>query len=195
MALTMNPENRDAQLMREVASRQALAVRELVSRVMGRVQFIANRILRGQAEVADVAQTAIVEIIRSAESYRPVGRLESWADRIAVHVSMRARQERWRSTAVSSDVLESLAGDAEPASVFSESVPRDVKCYLEQLPAGLSHVLVMRHVMDFSAAEIAEAMGVPLGTVKDRLLRAHEAVEKMIRRDQLIGVRRLKGAV
>ena len=85
-----------------------------------------------------------------------------------------------------------VAGDADPDAqqsrgadtpALAEGLPRPVQEYLEQLSPSRRTALVLRHVLGYSVAEIAELTGVSPNTVKDRLLTARREFRRMIRRD------------
>ena len=67
-----------------------------------------------------------------------------------------------------------------------DELPRPVAAYLDELPEVQREVLVLRHVLDHTVAEIAELVDVPVDTVKSRLLYARRALRKLIRRDNLL---------
>jgi RNA polymerase sigma factor (sigma-70 family) len=69
---------------------------------------------------------------------------------------------------------------------LGDGLPRHVAEYLDELPEVQRQVLVLRHVLDYSVAEIAEMVGAPIDTVKSRLLYARRALRKSIRRDRIL---------
>ena len=87
----------DLGLMKLVAGGDSHAQRVLAHRLAPRVQRIARRLLANVADADDAAQVALMEILRSAASYREEASIERWADRIAVRTALRqARDQRRR---------------------------------------------------------------------------------------------------
>ena len=173
-----------------VASSDAEAQRTLATRLYGRAGRLARSLLRSRADADDAAQAGMLEVLRSAKSYRGDSSVERWADRIVARTAIRLAREQRRKNGVVDDeaeleVVEAPAADAAAA----EATPRSVAEYLRHLPEPLREVLVMRHVLDCSIDEIASACELSPNTVKDRLLRARESMRRMIRRDQAIGAR------
>src|SRR5689334_14201723 len=86
----------DLALMKLVAGGDAHAQRVLAHRLAPRVQRVARRLLANRADADDAAQVALMEILRSAQSYREEASIERWADRIAVRTSLRQVREQRR---------------------------------------------------------------------------------------------------
>jgi RNA polymerase sigma-70 factor, ECF subfamily len=181
----------DARLAAAAARADPAAMRALVTRLMGRVDHVAKALFKNPASAADASQSAMVEILRSIGSYRPLGSLESWADRITARVGYRMLRGQRRSARREDAETEVESVPEVPSGPrLAEDVPRPVWSYLDRLPEVMHEVLVLRHVLGYSIEEIAELTEVSPNTVKDRLLRGREQVSKLIRRDQFIGVRR-----
>jgi RNA polymerase sigma-70 factor, ECF subfamily len=167
-----------------------LARERVVARLRPRVRRVAATLLRGADDAEDATQVALVEILKAAPSYRGESSLETWADRISVRAAIRMARER-RLASVRNDAAVSPDDLHEPpeAPPLSESIPRPIRAYLDQLPEARRTALVLRHALGHSVEEIAELTGVSVNTVKDRLLRARDQVRKMVRRDVATGTR------
>jgi len=189
-ALARNDEpTSDLDLMGRVVRGDRSARRDLVTRLVPRVRRICRALMRSDVDADDAAQGALVEILRSAESFAGAGSLERWADRIAARHSMRLAARERRRTAVVDAAIDpeqvmEPPGDAE----LGEAIARRVHEYLDLLPQDRRELLVLRHVLDYSMPEIATLLGLPLGTVKDRLLAARKHVRRLLLRDIAIGV-------
>ena len=183
----------DRQLMKRAAAGEAAAQRAVVHRLMRRARNIARTLIGDPFDADDAAQNAMLEILKSARSYRGENRLESWADRIAVRSSMRVVRERSLRTARTdpSALIEELTSLA-PRAGGEHSTARAVIDYLRQLSDDRKTVLVLRHVLEYSVGEIADLTGAPVNTVKDRLLRARQELRKMVRRERLTGAHALR---
>jgi RNA polymerase sigma-70 factor (ECF subfamily) len=147
-------------------------------------------VLRRVDDAEDAEQVALVEVLAAAPGYRGESSLEVWADRIAVRTAIRiARERRLATVRLEADVSpDDLHGPSTP-SPLSESMPRPIREYLDQLPEARRTVLVLRHALGHSIEEIAELTGVSVNTVKDRLLHARDQVRRMVRRDMATGAR------
>ena len=158
-------------------------VLETCARLRPRIARIARALLRDAADADDATQASLLEIMRSAESYRGDGSIDGWADRIAVRTTLRlARQRRVRGLRVDAIEPDTLVEEPKGASL-GEAIPRPVTEYLAELPETRRTALVLRHVLGYSIDEIAALTGASINTVKDRLLAAREQMRKHVRRD------------
>ena len=181
--------------MERVAAGDPAAQRAFARRVLPRVQRAARALLRAPADAEDAAQHCLIELLRSARTYRGDGALEAWCDRITARAAIRLARERARAAGRLAPEVELDALHASPEEPFAgEELPRDLHDYLAALPDVRREALVLRHVLDHSIAEIAELTGVSVNTVKDRLLAAREALRRQIRRDHLIPPRARRSA-
>lgn len=185
----MAEDDSDARLAQEAAT-DPVARDALARRLGPRVRRLSASLLRSAHDAEDAAQHALLEIVRSAPTFRGESTLEAWADRIAVRTAIRlARARRLASVRSEGSVdPDELPGPA-PAGNVGETLPRSIVAYLDELPEARRTVLVLRHAMGYSIQEIAEYTGVSPNTVKDRLLAARDQVRKMVRRELATGRR------
>jgi RNA polymerase sigma-70 factor, ECF subfamily len=181
----------DLGLMRLVAGGDSHAQRVLAHRLAPRVQRVARRLLANTADADDAAQVALMEILRSAASYREEASIERWADRIAVRTALRqARDQRKRrfflAQQAESDDLHVHGSDSD---VAREHTPRRLEEYLSELPQPRREALVLKHALGYTTEEIAELTDKPVGTVKDRLVAARKQIRRLIMRELRLGAR------
>jgi RNA polymerase sigma-70 factor, ECF subfamily len=178
------PQNNEVNVLVSLAAAgDPSAQRSLVERVRRRVHAIALSIMGNALDAEDTTQAILVEILRSAATFRGES-LIGWADKIAARTAIRhARQRRMRAMQCEArDDLEELAeaAETEPCDL---QLPRRMVEYLGFLPETRRVAIVLRHVMDYSVEEIAEMTEVSPNTVKDRLLHARAQLRRLIRRD------------
>jgi len=175
--------SRDLKLMAAVAARDSQAQAELVLRLSARVRRLTRLLCRADADADDAAQMALLEILRSAPSFRTDTSLERWADRITSRVTFRlARRERQRRGLFQRWFSPGLAFFGEGAFV----PPGDdlgIDALLDRLSDERRTAFVLRHLAEYSVEEIAELTGAPPGTVKDRLVSARKQLRSWLRRD------------
>ncbi len=163
------------------------AFEELITPRLERLFRIARAIVRDESLARDVVQDACVHAWRELASLRDAGRFDAWFTQILVNgcrsqlrrTKRRAVREiafddpdpRGRSPQIRSE--ERLLGDRV---VDAEAVRRA----FVRLDPDKRIVLVLHYVDDRPVAEIATALGVPGGTVKWRLSRAREALERAL---------------
>lgn len=185
----------DRRLMELVAANDKEAQKAFARRFLPRVQRATRALLRAPADADDATQHCLIELLRSARGFRGDGSLEAWIDRITVRTALRLARERARAHG-------RIDADAEPDALVGapeepfpgEELPRDLHEYLAGLSDVRREALVLRHVLGYSIAEVAELTGVSPNTVKDRLLAAREELRRLIRRDHLTHPRARRSA-
>lgn len=175
--------NAALELVSLAAAGDPMAQRRLIDRLQRRVHGISLAILGNASDAEDTTQTGLLEILKSAGTFRGENLL-AWADRIAVRTAIRqARQRRIRAMQYEGRAdLDDVAGRVEESS-FEDAIPHTLVEYLALLPEARRVVVVLRHVMEYSIEEIAELTEVSPNTVKDRLLNARAQLRRLIRRD------------
>ncbi len=174
--------------MRAVAAHDAEAEAELVQRIIGPVRARARVLARNAADADDATQTAIVEILRSAASFRGEGSLAGWCERITVRTTLRLVRRQDRASApIDAAVNPDDVGATTSDPPLAEAIPGgEVQRFLAELSAERHEALVLRHVLGHSVDEIAEQTGVSPNTVKDRLRMARKQVRQSIRQREVI---------
>ena len=174
-----NGRSADVELMARVARGDAEAQRQVARRLLRRVERLCRATLREGEEALDARQLTILEILKSAHTFRGESTLERWADRITVRTALRvAASERRASRSL---------GDHEPntTSLTGESALL-ARQYLDFISDRQRRVVVMRHSLEYSIEEIAEVTGISKNAVKDRLLRARGIMRRVCRREQFL---------
>jgi RNA polymerase sigma-70 factor (ECF subfamily) len=144
------------------------AAARLTAALLPRVRNLVRYLIRGDREVDDVVQDALVSVLRGLGSYRGEGPFRSWADRVVARTTFawlgrrRAHQQREET------LLEqpSHCEEPEPEEYLRR---RHVVQALDALPLEQRHALVLHHVLELSVPEVAAETGAPLETVRSRL--------------------------
>ncbi len=179
----------ELRLMLRVAAGEQAAQRTLAARLSGRVRRVARTLLRDPADADDAAQTALLEILKSASNYKALGPLERWADRIVVHAaSLLARQRRRSLERIDYDASLDDIAELELEPLATDELVRPMNDYLDRVPEPIRMALVLRHTLGYSLEEIAEALEVSPNAAKKRVSRGHQAIRRMIRKDRVVGL-------
>jgi RNA polymerase sigma-70 factor (ECF subfamily) len=152
------------------------AVREIY-RSHGRLVYaVAYRVLGDRGLAEEATQQTFVKAWRAAQSFDERRELGPWLAAIARRVSIDVYR---RETVRSADPLDSVpAGDpalvATPQSAEAVYDVWEVREAVAQLPADEQEVVRLQHLDGFTHTQIAERLGVAVGTVKSRSFRAHK---------------------
>ena len=132
--------------------------------------------LMGQADLAeDLTQEVFVRIVRSAWRYTPLGHEEAW-----VFTIVRAVQAEHARRADRSPQVVSLTEAPDRALEPPHVVALGVLQALSLLPRRDQELLVLRELGGLTYEELADACGVPIGTVRTRMYRARQAVRGLL---------------
>jgi RNA polymerase sigma factor (sigma-70 family) len=177
----------DQQLMRSVVQRESRAQQQLAERLVRRVRRIAQTLMSGLIDADDAAQHALIEILRSAHTYRGEQSLERWADHIAGRSVVRfARAVRRRNPQLSSALDDSRAPESNEVANLTGQAPRSLDDYLTTMPAVRREVLFLRHALGHGVEQIAEITQASPSMVRDRLLAARRELRMRPSRDRLM---------
>ena len=150
------------------------AYERLAREAARRLYLIAYRIVRDSDKADDAVQQTLVAIWRELPSLRDPERFEAWTYRLVVRFCLaeERRERRMGATVVSITDAYPDARDAMAGVVLHDELERAFRTLTLEHRA----VLVLRHYAGLSLPEIADALGVPYGTVSSRL---HHATQQM----------------
>lgn len=175
----------DLELVSRARGGDVAAFTELVRRYETRIWNLAYRLVSNADDAADVAQETFLAAFEGLKRFRAESSFYTWLYRIAVNRALAHRAARaGRRDAAAGDgaALETAAdGGAGPeASAAARERSAAIDTAIRRLPEDFRAVVVLKDVEGLEYEEIAEALGIALGTVKSRLHRG-----RMILRDAL----------
>jgi len=165
----------DDQLLAALAQRDLGALEELYDRYSKVAYSLAYRIVGDRGNAEDVVQDAFLSVWRQAATYkRERGAARTWLMSIVHHRSIdRLRSGASSSNAIPYDELPESREETTKPSIWQQAwnnVRGDiVRRALERLPVEQKKSIELAYFSGYTQAEIAELMGVPLGTVKGRM--------------------------
>ena len=180
----------DAALVGKCLRGDERAYRDLISRYRRQVYSLALRMMRSAEDAEDVTQETFVRMFRALERYDPTRPFGAWIQTIASRLCIdHLRRRRFRPVSLfqhdaQSDEeymieVEDPGPGPEVLTQHQEESTR-ADALIESLPEHYRIVVVLRHVQDLSYEEIAEALKLPIGTVKARIHRAREILKGRI---------------
>jgi RNA polymerase sigma-70 factor (ECF subfamily) len=138
----------------------------LIDAASGRMYSLACLILRDSNRAEDATQDAFVRAWRELPGLRDVDRFDAWLRRLVVNACYdEGRKVRRRAEVTLIGRPDRSVADTSTASAETDRIERAFR----RLPLDQRSVLVLQHYFDQSHTEIAETLGVPLGTVKSRV--------------------------
>jgi RNA polymerase sigma-70 factor (ECF subfamily) len=188
----MSADVSDLSLVRRVQRGDKGAFDALVLKYQHKVVKLVMRYVRNPAEAEDIAQEAFIKAYRALPQFRGDSAFYTWLYRIAINTAKNAVVSRDRSpidfdldlqnTDESYDMQGRLADKETPeALTLTDEIRTIVNAAIEALPEDLRMAIVLREIEGLSYEEIAESMDCPVGTVRSRIFRAREAIDRRLR--------------
>jgi len=163
----------------------------LVLKYQLRLSKLVSRFLRNQSDVPDVVQEAFIKAYRALPNFRGESAFYTWLYRIAINTAKNhlVAQSR-KNPANSIDVQDAEDYGAsewlkEYASPEREALASELEATIHQamgdLPSDLREAVTLREIEGLSYEDIAAVMDCPIGTVRSRIFRAREAIDRKLK--------------
>jgi RNA polymerase sigma-70 factor, ECF subfamily len=173
----------DNDLARAAAAGDRRALEILLERHFDYVHAVCRRVTGHAEDALDATQEALISVTRRIGSFDGRSQFTTWLYRVATNAALDEVRRRKRRPAPSE-----LSYDAGPvpleATVASPEGPvnarLDVDAALARLPEEFRVAVVLRDLADLDYAEIAEALDIPIGTVRSRIARGRQALAAML---------------
>ena len=183
----MSDDDREA--VRRVQAGDADAFEPLVEKYKRKVFRLAYQVLRDQEEALDTAQEAFVKAFRALPAFKGDSAFYTWLFRITMNVALDRRRQRaartkslgaedvtpeeWERTAVSTD--------PDPEDVATSAERRDrIRKGLDSLSDHHRTIIILSDIEGLQYREIAEVLGIPMGTVMSRLHHARKRLREVL---------------
>ncbi|MDX7646213.1 RNA polymerase sigma factor RpoE [Aeromonas caviae] len=180
----------DEQLVERVQRGDKNAFNLLVRKYQHKVVNLVARYVNNPGDVPDVAQEAFIKAYRALPTFRGESAFYTWLYRIAVNTAknyLTSQGRRPPSSDVEADEAEYYGGGealqevATPENLaLTDEIKRTVFTAIEALPEDLRTAITLREMEGLSYEDIAEIMDCPVGTVRSRIFRAREAIDKKL---------------
>ena len=187
----MSERRADQELVSRAKEGDKRAFDLLVLKYQQKVAGLISRYLRDTNEIMDVTQEAFIKAYRALPGFRGESAFYTWLYRIAINTvknHLVSQSRRPPGDDVEAEVAEQMdmggrlreVGTPE-SHLLSDEIARTVQRALDELPDDLRTAIVLRELEGLSYEEIASAMECPIGTVRSRIFRAREAIDKRLR--------------
>ena len=186
----MAGETADAVLVERVRNGDSAAFDLLVLKYQHRILKLVGRYVRDPVEAEDVTQEAFVKAYRALPRFRGDSAFYTWIYRIAINTAKNHLAAMSRRTPVGGlSSVDEVLHDHDPAfadratperHVLTEEIRQTVVDVLAELPEDLRTAVSLRELEGMSYDEIAATMECPIGTVRSRIFRAREAINRRL---------------
>jgi RNA polymerase sigma-70 factor (ECF subfamily) len=180
----------DLALVKRVKQGDRSAFDLLVLKYQHKILKLIMRYVRDSSEALDVAQEAFLKAYRAIRSFRGDSAFYTWLYRIAIntaknHVVAAGRKPLYYGMDLQDsehgEVFAKLKDNDTPEHLtLSEELRQTVNRAINELPEDLRTAILLREIDGMSYEQIAQTMECPVGTVRSRIFRAREAIDKKI---------------
>lgn len=187
----MSEQEIDQQLVERVQQGDQAAFDILVIKYQHKIMSLISRYVKQPGDVADVAQEAFIKAYRALPNFRGESAFYTWLYRIAVNTAKNylvSRSRKPPGTDIDAQEAEflddghGLKDIASPESqMLSDEIKQTVLDAIDALPDDLKQAITLRELDGMGYEEIAITMDCPIGTVRSRIFRAREAIDKKLK--------------
>ena len=163
----------------------------LVEKYQHRLAKLVSRYIYDSAEVEDVCQEALIKAYRAIGNFRGESAFYTWLYRIAVNTAKNYLISQGRrppkSDIDAEDAVQAEGGAAmrengtPEANALTRELAETVTRAVDDLPEDLKMAITLREIEGLSYDEIAEVMACPIGTVRSRIFRARDAIDRELK--------------
>ncbi len=181
----------DDVLVKRVQAGEVRAFELLVRRYQSKVIAAVGRLVKDRTECEDLAQEVFIRAYRALPGFRGDSSFYTWIYRIALNTAknfLSSGHRKLQFSDLETDIADQIQ---DPASLRDRATPeremlrseieRMVVDSVADLPPDIRTALTLREVDGLSYEEIAKVMDCPIGTVRSRIFRARDAVDKRVR--------------
>lgn len=183
-------KNADSMLVKRVQQGDKRAFDLLVMKYQHKILGLVSRYIKDRAEIEDVTQEAFIKAYRALPRFRGDSAFYTWLYRIAINTAKNylvAQSRRPPGSDIDVADAEYLSSGSELQDIetpennlFRDELKATVERAISTLPEDLKTAVTLREYDGLSYEEIADIMDCPVGTVRSRIFRAREAIDKQV---------------
>jgi len=168
----------DLDLVQEALEGNQLSFQLLVERYQDKLFSIVRQYTRNPVEIEDIVQEALLKVYRRLDSFQKQSSFSTWLYRVVVNTALDFLKRCGRNPVRAVEDLEIVPENNPPriaapdANMEQEEIARVTHEVLLELPEIFHTVIVMREFEGLAYQEIADILGISIGTVESRLFRA-----------------------
>lgn len=183
----MSEDSPDLDRIRRFAAGDVAAFEEIVEAHQGRIVTLCRYMLGDATEAEDAAQDVFIKAFKGLKSFRPDAAFSTWLYRIAVNTCIdRRRKPFFRWLFIEDDAGGAGAGGVPSEApsperlVASRQVSQQIQQALQRLSPKLRAAIVLKEIEGLAYEQIAATLEISLGTVKSRISRARDELQRTL---------------
>lgn len=173
----------DLELVAQAQRGNSAAFMEIVNRHTSKMFYLALSLTGNASDAEDILQETLLGAFEGIQGFEGRASVKTWLTRILMNQV--ARHRRYREVRsivqIGPKSEEILKGIAHSGSANDMDIRMDVLNVLQTLPLEYRTVIAMREIQGLAYGEIAEMLGLPVGTVESRLFRARQQLQELLR--------------
>lgn len=191
--MTINSnDNTDEDIARRVQNGDREAFGFLVERFESKLLRYGTRFLAGDEDIQDIVQDVFISAYQNIQSFDSTQKFSSWIYRIAhnAFINTMKKNSRIPLPSIDFDTLISHLVYEDPKEIEreQEDMKKMINIGMDKLPAKYREVLTLYYLEEIPYKEIADILGVPVGTVGIRLKRAKKSLKEIYKKMNIHGV-------
>lgn len=189
-------KSQDSQLISKAKSGDENALEELLGKYKVAVYNLIYRMVKDKQEAEDLTQETFIKTFKSLPSFNEEYAFSTWIFKIATNNCIDFFRKRKLKTYSIDKPIQYKTSEIQQdhpdpdlnaeKSMMAQERSKLIKLAIDTLPNKYNEAIVLRHQQEKSYEEIAEILDLPLGTVKARIFRAREMLNKALK-DKLLG--------
>lgn len=180
----------DEQLIFNFQDGDNTAYDEIVRRYKDRLTNFIYRYVGNYDDCDDIVQDTFIKVYVSKHLYKEIAKFSTWIYTIAINLAKTklVKKQKYKIFSLSSQSEDDEKDFDVPDDAFLPDVDANAKFQNEQIQKALNSIpenyrklVILRDIEDFSYEEIADMTGLPMGTVKSRINRGREKLQKLLK--------------
>lgn len=183
--------NNDKELVKKAQNGDKVAFDALVTKYQFKVVNLVTRFVKDADDAQDVAQEAFIKAYRGLSNFRGDSAFYTWLYRIAINsaknyiVSQSRKSPTYAVDIDDAEHMETAAAlkeiDTPEGKLLTSEIENTVYKAIKELPEDLKTAITLRELEGMTYEEIANVMECPIGTVRSRIFRARETIDKHLK--------------
>lgn len=171
----------DAEIKEIASTNPRLAIDLIVRKYRDPMFNHALYVLKDYQEAIDVTQEVFIKAMRESRFFNPEFKMKAWLFRVTSNLCFNIIRNRKRRGTILESIPQPTSTPANQVElVFSDEQQKSIMGALDRLSTEHRQILMLRYYSDLSYAEIADVLGIKLGTVMSRLSRAKARLTTVI---------------